>query len=428
MSTACVHDVTHVTNAVYCTAKKKQVCQEFNIPRSTLNTWLNNKDKILSALETSSFTPERKRMRTSAYDELDQCLLLWFQRMRSENVCISGDILKTKAIEFACKLGLNSFSCSEGWLDRFKIRHAISAKVMSGESNSCNHAGADFWTQSVLPELLRQYSPVDIYNADETGLFWQLLPHKTHAFKGETCKGGKASKQRITVLLCSNMDGTDKRPLYVIGKSSKPRCFYGVQRLPVDYVSNKKAWMVSSLFESYVRQLDKAITSQKRNIVLIIDNCPAHPSIDNLRSIKIVYLPPNTTSKIQPMDGGVIHAFKCYYRRLMLTHQICLLEAGNPTNINLLQALRFCNQAWDRITPETISNCFRHCGFSTFSSPTPIESPVSGTFHTELVGIFDRLHDLLHTPMSSVPLNDYVTCDDNLMYILTATMRQNLRS
>jgi hypothetical protein len=72
---------------------------------------------------------------------------------------------------------------------------------------------------------LEGYEPRDVYNADEMGLFFNVLPDRTLAYKGETCHGGKHSKDRVTVLLCVNSDGSDKQVPIVIGKSSKPRCF-----------------------------------------------------------------------------------------------------------------------------------------------------------------------------------------------------------
>jgi hypothetical protein len=66
-------------------------------------------------------------------------------------------------------------------------------------------------------------------------------------FKGEKCTTGKRSKERITVLVGSNMSGTEKVPLLVIGKSAKPRSFKNA-RIPVDYKANKKAWMTGKFF------------------------------------------------------------------------------------------------------------------------------------------------------------------------------------
>ena len=73
------------------------------------------------------------------------------------------------------------------------------------------------WTSRQLPDLLDKFSPDDIFNADETGLFWKCLPDKS----GERCSGGKRSKDRITVLVCANMSGSEKLPLLVIGRFAK---------------------------------------------------------------------------------------------------------------------------------------------------------------------------------------------------------------
>ena len=68
----------------------------------------------------------------------------------------------------------------------------------------------------------------DIYNVDESGLFYHLMPARTLAFKGDNCNGGKNSKDRLTVLLCANANGSDKMTPLIIGKSQKPRCFKNI--------------------------------------------------------------------------------------------------------------------------------------------------------------------------------------------------------
>ncbi len=87
----------------------------------------------------------------------------------------------------------------------------------------------------------------DIFNADETGLFYRDL---SMTIKGETVKGGKKSKERITALLACSAEGEKLVPL-VIGHSVNPRCFKGLASLPVSYSSNKKAWMTSELFQRF---------------------------------------------------------------------------------------------------------------------------------------------------------------------------------
>lgn len=76
-----------------------------------------------------------------------------------------------------------------------------------------------------LPKLLEGYKDYDIYNADKTGLFYKCMPERTVAPKGVSCHGDKHCKERHTILLCKNKDGSDKRVPLVICKSARPQCF-----------------------------------------------------------------------------------------------------------------------------------------------------------------------------------------------------------
>ncbi|GBO31506.1 Tigger transposable element-derived protein 4 [Araneus ventricosus] len=99
-----------------------------------------------------------------------------------------------------------------------------------------------------LPGLLQEYSPDNIFNADETGLFFKALPDKTAVFPGEAGHGGKPSKEGVTLLLATNMSGTAKLTPLTIGKYRNPRCFQGIKSFPLLYKANKKAWMTSEFF------------------------------------------------------------------------------------------------------------------------------------------------------------------------------------
>ena len=94
--------------------------------------------------------------------------------------------------------------------------------------------------------------------------------------------------------------------------------------------------MVRILFEEWVRELDRKFLSEGRNVALVIDNCPAHPHIENLKAIKLFFLPPNTTSITQPMDQGVIKSLlKAKYRTNVIRKIIRSLE-----KISLLHGLQ----------------------------------------------------------------------------------------
>jgi hypothetical protein len=64
---------------------------------------------------------------------------------------------------------------------------------------------------------------------------------------GESCSGGKKSKERVKILPIANGDGTEKETMILIGKSANSRCFKNIKRLPVKYFANRKAWMTSDI-------------------------------------------------------------------------------------------------------------------------------------------------------------------------------------
>ena len=157
---------------------------------------------------------------------------------------------------------------------------------MCGESASVDTEKANEWFQG-LSERTQDYGPKDIFSVDETGLFFKFMLNKTFTFKGE-----KNSKERVTVLVGTNMDGSEKLPLLMISKSSKPRCFKSVRSLLLQCESNKKAWMTSKLFENWLVILDKKLFSSNRKVLLFIDNCMAHSKTPKLKCIKIsTFLP-----------------------------------------------------------------------------------------------------------------------------------------
>jgi len=171
-------------------------------------------------------------MRTADHPDVEAALIKWHRMARDRNVPISGHMLQSKAIELSEELGVADFKCSLGWLTRFKQRHNISYRVICGEAKSVSVDQMAEWKDTHLPSILKKYSADDIYNADETGLFYRLLPNKSLVEKSDQCSGGKQSKERLTVMVCANMSGTDKVPIYVIGKSAKPRCFKNAVTAP----------------------------------------------------------------------------------------------------------------------------------------------------------------------------------------------------
>jgi hypothetical protein len=69
---------------------------------------------------------------------------------------------------------------------------------------------------------------------------------------------------------------------------------------------------------STIRKWNNELRRKNRKILLLVDNCPAHPHVQDLSNIKLVFLPPNATYVLQPMDMGIIKSFKGYFRRFLV--------------------------------------------------------------------------------------------------------------
>ena len=280
---------------------QRQLAETFGIGKTQVQTILKRKAELLDGYYEQNSSGDRKRLcKRSPVEELNVVMWEWFQRVRSNGVPTSGPMLQEQALVYAKQLGIaeSDFKASSGWLNRFRQRHNINFASVCGESASVSQTTVDEWCKKV-PDLITGYDPRDIYNMDETGLFFRALPDKSLSIRGEECKGGKRSKERITVMLCVNMEGQFDKP-YVIGKSAVPRCFrnLNVKHLPVTWKFNKKAWMTSKLFEEWIKDFNRRMRHAGRHVLLLLDNAPSHPHDLTLSNVKTVFLPANTTSKL----------------------------------------------------------------------------------------------------------------------------------
>ena len=351
----------------------KTIAREIGRAPSTVYTILSQKEKVKVAFADSTGSVGRKKLRQSNWPDVDEALLEWFhlQRQSQPDLPITDATLQVKAAMIGEKLGKKNgeekFEPSLGYVSCFKARYNICSKVFCGEEKKYDPADFKVWKEQTIPGLLKDFSPRNIYNADETGLLYQLLPNRTLSFKGNSCKGGQHSKQRLTVLLACNLDGSDKLTPLVIGKYKKPLCFKSVQSLPTGYRANKTAWMTSGIFGEWLTAFDRQMGREHRRVALILDNCSAHEKAVrevHLENITIKWLPANTTRKAQPLDLGVIRSFKARYRRHNLQKSILHVDAGKGVyKPHVLDGMRGIDLAWRDVRSQTISNCFIESGF-----------------------------------------------------------------
>ena len=229
--------------------------EKYNVAKSTIFA-IRNKIKEINKAVSSTFSGpgERKTLRQSELPRMEIRLYKWLLSQRIKNVPLSGLIIKEKAKYFHNLMNETSsqFHASEGWSRKFKKRYGIRLIAITGEKLSCQPELINPFKR-ILHEKIQamDLSEEQIYNADESALFYKLLPTKSFVAADETCTPGrKPNKERVTFMVCSNAAGTHKFKPLVIGRSKSPRCFKNFV-LPVKYASSKNAWMTSFIFKNW---------------------------------------------------------------------------------------------------------------------------------------------------------------------------------
>jgi hypothetical protein len=157
-----------------------------------------------------------------------------------------------------------------------------------------------------------------VFNVDETGLFWKRKPSRSYTAKEEkSMPGYKAAKDRLTLLLGANAASDCKLKPLLVYRAENPRALKCLVKgtLPVIWISNSKACVTATIFEDWFSHHSApevktycADNNLPFKALLILDNAPSHPPIlqHHHPNTEIVFLPPNTTALLQPMDQGVI--------------------------------------------------------------------------------------------------------------------------
>ncbi|CAB5377260.1 unnamed protein product [Rhizophagus irregularis] len=198
------------------------------VDESTITRILKSKNKRLG---TEIANPEAKRHKSVFVPELELAL----KEFLTDELNVPQGTLQF----------------SSGWLQKFKDRNNIRQVKLQGEADS-----ADIDAIAEALPLIRnkcfKYPPERIYNMNEIGLFYQLEPDQTLAT--QRLSGRKKCKERLSVALCSNADGSYKLKPLIIGKYANPRCFknINIRNLPMTYRNNSKAWMLTTLFQEWL--------------------------------------------------------------------------------------------------------------------------------------------------------------------------------
>ncbi|XP_067826762.1 tigger transposable element-derived protein 3-like [Heptranchias perlo] len=342
-----------------------EIARRVGVSQPAISRLIRKKAAILEEWQRNS-NPDRKRRRVGKDADVDAALLHWFEMARAQNVFITGEILMAKARTLADALNVE-FTPTSGWLSRWKNRNNICVQRAHSESVGASQPIASSWIHTTLLSVLQDFRPEDIFNCDETSIYYRAVPVGSLLFKHESLTRSKKTKDQLTVLFCCNMTGTEKTKLLLVGKCRNPRCFQGISpsSIPVTYTSDHSAWMTATIFVEWLKDFDQEMKRQRRNVALLLDKCSAHPSNVTLQNVKVFFLPSNVMSLIQPLNWGIIRNFKALYRRRMIQKIINVIDEKVQATatvirktISLLDAVHMMSRAWEEVRQATIEYCF----------------------------------------------------------------------
>ena len=199
---------------------------------------------------------------------------------------------------------------------------------------------------------------------DQLGPFLKLLSNKGLIEKAKAKKGGKKAKARLTVAFFVSADEQKVDEPVIIWKSKKPRCFKNLKGrdlnrpLDVHYFANNKASMNSGIMSVVLKRLESV---EK-----------------NFSNIKLMFLPKNTTSRLQPLGAVIIRVFKLKYRKLLIRYVISRVDGNKRASdiineINILKVIGWVKSAWREGTSYTIRHCFEKCNFLTYDYAATVQ-------------------------------------------------------
>jgi hypothetical protein len=336
-------------------------------------------ERILSRGRFEGIDPSRKRPVRITRPDVEKELLTFFEQQRTMGNPVTYSHLEQYGARVLKRLsdetGVTMPPLSVSFIREWCKRNCICFSRFSGERASADTEGATKYRASFADQI-KDIEPCYLFNADETCVFLKQGLKATLTREDERRPAGKRMcKDRATVLVCANATGTCRIPLLILGRAQKPRCLNGEITCPFVYKSTPNGWMDTKTFNEWVLEVfwphvvrfcESRMQTPRAGLVL--DNHSSHGSLPNVQGIRAIYLPPNTTSLLQPMDHGVIAALKKRYKTAVSNcmFQQCNGPLGQMNEEHFFKAMdlsrtgRLLATCWSaQVTPSTLQNAWR---------------------------------------------------------------------
>nr|XP_020634084.1 tigger transposable element-derived protein 1-like [Pogona vitticeps] len=239
-------DITRKYDGGRCIA---DIAREYSRNASTIGTIMANREKILATDAVKGVTGIA-RNRPAVLEEVEKLLVIWMEEKQCGGDTVTEAVICEKARALYTDLmaqqpGTSAepedFKTSRGWFERFKARFGIHRVVRHGEAASSDTTTAEDFAVEFLEVITTEgYLPEQVFNCDETSLFWKRTPKRTFLTQEKSkLPGHKPMKDRLTLLFCANASGDLKIKPLLVYHSKNPCAF---KKHKVDKARLKVMW------------------------------------------------------------------------------------------------------------------------------------------------------------------------------------------
>ncbi|GFW59249.1 tigger transposable element-derived protein 1 [Trichonephila clavipes] len=201
-------------------------------------------------------------------------------------------------------------------------------------------------------------------------------------------------------------------------------------------MANPKSWMTTTIFTEwfnncFVPEVEGYMKEKSLDfkVLLIVDNAASHPQLEH-PNLQLVFLPPNTTNLIQPLDQGIIATFKKNY--INTTYKFILNKLENESltvkdvrkQFSIFDCLIHVASDSAQIRPRTLNACWKNIWPACVTDNTTTQT---STLSDEIINLAqeiggDGFNTFSHDDIDELLVDDALSDNDIIDLTLDLTV------
>lgn len=320
----------HIISAVEKGQTKVDIAREFGVHPRTVAYIYKQRDAIIKKYK------QKFSININRSIDLSDTLLNWFRMKMNTDRTVTEEAMEAKAEEIARSLKHRKFKCTSEWMKTFKKNHKIIKHIFNDDTELTPKASIE-WSR-----VMEGFDEDNIYIGGTCAIL--------HSDTWQSYLSGTLNMEKqMSMMLLTNITGTDKKELLVVGKEIRP---ISIKTLPIEYYFKENSLIDHSIITNLLKEWDNELKILDKRILLglmIPDTYLNGLEFEQIKFIKCsncIYIP-KTLEK-------VITCFKYHYRRL----QIMQTFSFNRNEPELLDYIRLLSLAWHSVSSETLQHIF----------------------------------------------------------------------